>query len=1040
MIKYIKLIMLLMIPVFLCLPVSAQDQAVRTVSGTINNEFGEVVPGVVITSEDGQNVAVSDKDGTYILNVNGKSRFVTYVFKGYKTEKVKLSENSPAQKEDVRLHYDNYKQYETVNLGFTAYPRWKLAGAVAAVEGTELAKSPVANLASTFAGRFPGLITNENGAEWARVNNSFYVRGAATNDLRSPVLVIDGFLVPTSPNQSLDYISPSEIESITVLKDPSVLALYGIKGAEGAIVITTKRGKAGELKITGNVDVSTQEFTTRPYTVNALEYVTLRNQAAYNTAPNHAKGMYQIYSKYVVDKFAAGDDRAHYPDNNWYDMNLKRFAHMQRAGINLSGGSDKVNFFSNVNFMNQNTNFKTVKQDKYDPDPNFQWANFRTNVDAKLTKAFRAYLNVAGNVKREKTTETSQVNPYQGIFDLSPIVLGPLTTEGTLQNTTNPVPVGENITTASAGSSVYGRINSQGYIQHTVTNIYSNFGLELDLSSVVPGLKASGSVGFQSNTVNSLSTTREYVRYERILQASEGQITTLDDLIFKLKGNSANAPLKLSKSAGNYYNMNYRGNLNYQKNFGKHEVNGMAYGMFQDVMNGDPLTYKRVYAGIEANYAYDKRYVVTLNSGYSGSDQFARDRRFHFTPAVAAAWIVSNENFMKAIPAIDLLKIKGSYGKNGNDDTGMERYGYLDKITGVTENKIGNPLYEPEMTRKLNYGIEIGMFNGLRLSADFFKSNTDNLLISATDLIPSYQGLVSSFPLVNAGKTENRGYEVELGYNKQITRDLAINIGGYVAYNKNKISKISETRRASDYIYQKRTQGFPVGQAFGYLIDYSNGNGFFNSQAEIDEWRTAGNKYSFNNNSVKMGDLKYQDLNGDQLVDDKDRVPLGTGSIPQYTFGMTAGFKYKAFDLTALFQGRAKYMTLTNGSVGIDENFFADQQFSRVHLTAWTAERYANGEEITFPALSRNGTNVNKESSDFFLVDRSYIRLRNLELGYTLPGSVARAISASKIRFTLAGHNLLTWDRLKTKDYGPEGTYSTVPVARVYNIGLNVQF
>lgn len=1028
-------------PVFLWLPLSAQDQAVRTVSGTISDEFGEIVPGVVITSEDGQNIAVSDKDGAYILNINGKSRFVTYVFKGYKTEKVKVSENNRVQKEDIKLYYDNYKLDETVNLGFTAYPRWKLASAVASVDGTELAKSPVANLASTFAGRFSGLITNENGAEWARVNNSFYVRGAATNDLRNPVLVIDGFLVPTSPNQSLDYISPNEIETITVLKDASALALYGIKGAEGAIVITTKRGKTGELKITGNIDVSAQEFTTRPYTVNALEYVTLRNQAAFNTLPTNAKGMYQVYSKYVVDKFAAGDDRTHYPDNNWYDMTLNRFAHMQRAGINLSGGSDKVNFFSNVNFMNQNTNFKTAKQDKYDPDPNFQWANFRTNVDAKLTKTFRAYLNVAGNVKREKTTETSQVNPYQGIFDISPIVLGPLTTEGTLQNTTNPVPSGQNITTANAGSNVFGRINSQGYIQHTVTNIYSNFGLEADLSSVLPGLKASGSVGFQSNTVNSLSTTKTYERYERILKTDiGGTVLSLDDLIFKLKGTTTNEPLKLSKTASNYYNLNYRGNLNYQQNFGKHEVTAMAYGMFQDVMNGEALTYKRVYAGIEANYAYDKRYVLTLNSGYSGSDQFARGRRFHFTPAVAAAWIVSNENFMKAIPVIDLLKIKGSYGKNGNDETGMERYGYLDKITGVTENKIGNPVYAPEMTKKINYGIEIGAFNGLRFSADIFQSNTDNLLITATDLIPSYQGLVSSFPLINAGKTENKGYEIELGYNKQITRDLAVNISGYVAHNKNKITKVSETRRTADFLYQKRTQGFPVGQAFGYLIDYSNGNGYFNSQAEIDEWRSRKNTYSFNNNSVKMGDLKYRDLNGDGIVDDKDRVPLGTGGIPQYTFGMTAGFKYKAFDLTALFQGRAKFTTLTNGLVGVDENFFVDQQFSNIHLKAWTAERYANGEEITFPALSKNGTNVNKESSDFYLIDRSYIRLRNLEIGYTLPGSVAKAISASKIRFTLGGHNLITWDRLKTKDYGPEGTYSTVPVARVYNVGLNVQF
>jgi hypothetical protein len=394
---------------------------------------------------------------------------------------------------------------------------------------------------------------------------------------------------------------------------------------------------------------------------------------------------------------------------------------------------------------------------------------------------------------------------------------------------------------------------------------------------------------------------------------------------------------------------------------------------------------------------------------------------------------------------LNLLKLRASYGKTANDQSRLGRYIYLDNISLarggllgylqyiVTENQLANPHLSPEISVKQNYGIDVTLFGGFSVSVDVFRERTDNMVVGGTSITPAYQGIpLDNFPKVNSGIFENKGYEISADYTKALNRNFSFNIGGWLAYSKNKIIQNDESERADDYAYRKWQEGYSVGQEFGYLVDDHNGNGFFNSPQELEQ-----SNLIYEIGTPRVGDLKYYDLNNDGMINDKDKAPLGTGSLPRYTYAFHANVAYWNFDLSILFQGIADYWAINNGT-GRTEYAF-EGVFSEWHKTAWTAERYAAGEKIDYPALSTQ-KNANHEANNFFLEDKSYLRLKNLEIGYTFPQQVSKVINADKIRLYVSGQNLLTWHKLKTNEYGPEGDYLSVPVFRFYNVGLSVKF
>ena len=1011
--------------------VSAQKLA-ATFKGIVTDEFGRPLVGVTINDESGNIGTSTNNKGEYSI-INNENKLLIFTYLGYITEKVTIGEK---ERIDVQLKWDAHKKGEVIQLGYTSQLRNDISGSVSTVSGVELEKSPVANLTQSFAGRLAGLTTQETTSELSRSNTNLYIRGLSAARGNGPLVMIDGIVVSYNSNQTLDYISANEIESVTLLKDASTQALYGIQGANGLMVIKTKRGIKGEVKVKASFDQSMQQVTTKPTIYNSGDYAEMRNQAAFNDG----RGLNYLFSDAQIVNYRGGNN-PNYPNNDWYDKYMKDFASMQRVGINVTGGNDKVRYYSNVNFMHQGGQFIT-DQTKYEPGANNTWLNYRSNVDMNLNKYLKAYVRLSGNIKRERTAGSGNATIYGSLLQIPPTIYGPLTPDVVDATTGLVITPGKVITTERVASPTYGMLNRSGYVRHTVTNITSQFGLDLDMSFLTKGLNLTGILAYQTNAVGSLSTTQNYERWVRT--------TNLDALVFTKKGSETNTPLAYGKSHSFYYHLTYNAALNYKRDFGKHQVGGMAYMFFQNLTKADNsspglLPYNRVSSGIEGTYGYDSRYLLKVDVGYSGSEQYARGSRFIATPSISGAWVASNEAFMSDYKWLSNLKLRGSYGQTANDQSNLARFAYLDNITvtgggylgylqyNVNENQTGNPYIQAEVSTKQNIGVDLGLFNAFSLSVDVFKERMENMVVSAISTVPLYQGVpLPNYPQNNVGIFENKGYEITAGYDKQINRDLTISVGAMVSFAKNNIVKVNEAVKTSDYAYRNWEEGYSAGQAFGYLVDYSNGNGFFNTQSEL-----TANTLAYGFGTPRLGDLKFRDLNNDKKIDERDKAPIGIGALPRMTYAFKGAINYKQFDFSFLFQGIGEYSSIIGGE-GVWE-IYNDGSFGELHQNAWTKARYESGGKITYPALSL-AQSVNHQASDFFNFDRSYLRLKNLELAYTLPSSMAKAVKLEKVRFLLSGQNLITWDKMKTNDFGPEGSYNGFPVYRVFNLGVNVVF
>lgn len=920
---------------------------------------------------------------------------------------------------------------EMIQLGYSSQKSSEITGAVSSIKGEVLQQSPVANLPQAFAGRFPGLFTRETNSTLSATSTLLSIRGVSRNSAGSPILIVDGIVINYNIDEVLrNYILPEEIESVTVLKDASTQALFGSQGAKGVIVITTKQGSKGKLRVTANFNQSFQEVTTKPPFIPSAEYAELRNEARYNDS----KGQnIPLFSEEAIENFRSGSDRDLYPNNNWYNRYFNDYALMQRSTVSLSGGDEHVRYFSNLGVMHQGGQFKT-DQPEYDSGFNDLRVNFRSNVNAKLHKNVEAHLYINGSVGRERSPGTySAADVYESMFFFPPTLYGPVTPK-IIDPETNEVlhAGGEVITSETTQSSTYGMLNRSGFTNRTQTNISSQLGMNFDLGFLTEGLKASGTVAYQTFSYNSLSALQDYERWVRTNE--------FDKLNFQKIGAYENTPLDYGKFSREHKNITYKGMIDYHHTLGKHDLGGLAYASYQLLERDDRtspwnIPVDRIDMGFEGTYHYAGKYFVKMNAGYSGTDFYSRDNRYLFTPAVAGAWVISKESFMTGIDWLNNLKLRASYGKTGNEQV-PNRYSYLDNIEFVRGGPIadfqyitreisyGNPNLKPEISIKQNYGIDLGLFNSLTVSVDVFKERMENMVINGTGTIPAYQGIpLSIYPLVNGGIFENEGYDVEIMWNRSFKNGLSIAAGGFISYAKNKVIAVNEMPRTEDYAYHYRTTGYSYGQQFGYLVDYSNGNGFFNSEDEID--------LTYDFGTPRVGDLRYSDLNGDGIINQKDMAPVGTGSIPRYYYGFNGEVKYKDFDLNFLLQGVGKWTSIYSG-IGVFETSY-EGVFGSLHQNAWTRDRYENGEAITSPALSLVKS-TNHEASDYYEYDRSYVRLKNIEVGYTVPGN------AKKIRIFLSGHNLLTLDKMKSDDFGPEGSFSSIPVYRVYNIGLSVDF
>lgn len=997
----------------------AQVSQQLTISGVVTDKEKEPLPGVTIRVKESERGTITDIDGTYSIVVPDGNASLVFSFIGYQTQEIAVQSRSVI---DVSMQEAVTELEEMVVVGYGQQKKESVVAALSTISAVGLRQTPASNLGIALAGRLPGLTVLQRSGVPGGESMEFYIRGRSTINGQEPLTLVDGV------ERSFHALDPREIETITILKDASATAVYGVRGANGVIIVTTRRGHSGKPKIDVTVEQSWQSPTRLPEMVSAYDYALLRNQVEVQN------GQPPIYDDYALERYRLGDNPALYPVRNFIKEFIKNDSPMHRVNANVSGGFEKMRYFTTVGYLYQEGIFKTDKFSEYDYDPRSKAnrVNFRSNFDIDLTDDLRMFLNVSGYMQKKNDPVIVPNNAgYLNDVNAYSVVIGSLLQ--TPSNYHNDVtPDGEVLTNSLKGGNMgnvpYGMLNRTGFRNTQTNQVTATLGVEHSLDFITQGLSAKIVASYDAFSSNQQVRQRTFQLYEAIRDPASP-----DSVLYQPTGKNTNSTLSDSQhqSFNNLYNID--ASLNYARTFDKHDVTGMLlFNRYQRVVNIQ-LPYNYIGFVGRATYSYDRRYLGEVNFGYNGSEQFAPGHKMGFFPSFSLGWVLSEEPFMRgANQWLSFAKLRASYGQVGNDNMRGDRFAFLTLWSGSHESQIGNSELVWEKANKYNVGLDTRFFNDFSFEADLFYERRNNILIPATGLIPT--GLFGTggvhvsgiIPKVNAGIIENKGFELSGSYQKSFNKDFRVDIRVNGAFNRNKVIYLSEVLLPESYAYRLRSTGLRLGQRFGYETA-----GFFNSEEEILDWYDQSGVGA----SPKPGDLKYKDQNGDGIIDDKDMVPIGDPEVPEWTFGSGLNLQYKNFDFSMMWQGVAARSFFLSG-----QKFWETSNFNEWHKEAWSRERYEKGLPITYPRLEP-GSTASKLEADFWQVDGSYIRLKNIELGYSFPSTIARLIGASTIRLYANGLNLLTFDRYPVKYQDPEQNNAALyPVFKTYNMGLNISF
>lgn len=845
------------------------------------------------------------------------------------------------------------------------------------------------------------------------------VRGTNTPNISKPLVVLDG-----TPMQFYDisYLDPTVVEEVTVMKDAAAKCLYGPQGANGVVIIKTKMARDKQTRVNFSANFGFLHRQNTPDHLSAFEQATLRNQALTND------GLLPKFSATQLQDFANGTGI----DNDWRKLYLcDRF--FQKYNVEVMAGSERVHFYINAGFQHENGDYKVDQTDKFDPSQHITRFTLVSNLDAQLYPYLRGFVHTNVGVRRINSTRAGNSGIEELVATTPAYVPDGMTADGRI------------LTAEGFGTPIYGAINYTGLNTLTETDLLANMGLDLDMSFLTPGLHLRGIFGYSSNYCGIRGGFYDYGR--SVLDKDGNPVNYMANI---------HQPLSFGKGTTTNYYIDFQAMLGYQRKFGRSDVSASVNYLAEDYRGPWTnlqwiLPSSRVQLSGEAKYGYADRYFLQFDFNYAGSETMAKGRRFHFSPTVGAAWVVSNESFLKDNDVLTYLKLRASYGRLYLDALcAMDsRYLYENEYresTGsiggiykgflITEGRRGNPEISWEKSSQQNYGVDLGIGRHLRLTADYWRTNTSDILVQS-QLTPTVGGISSSMqPWENSGKVTNQGFDISATYSTKLGCGLGIEATGQVGWNRNKYTYAAELDYSSaGYAYPYRRTGYTIGEVFGYEVDTAGGSPYYNSQAEIDN---SGLRYA--GVQPRPGDFKYKDLNGDGIIDEGDKAPMGirTGS-PGLEYGATVRLDYHGFDLYLDFLGYGGRCKMMNTSCGVCETVGAEGTYQAIHQKAWTAERYAAGEEIEYPALTSSRSSSLTENS-FFRTRADYLRLHNITLGYSLPESFVKRIGLKKLRVYVDGQDLLTFDNYKFDGLDPEATHIYNPLFRSVNIGLDINF
>lgn len=1008
--------------------ISAAPQA--TVAGRVTSETNEGFPGVSVVLKGSGTGTVTDATGAYSVKLPQENTgTLVFSYIGYATQEVAVNNRTTI---DVSLVPDMKSLNEVVVVGYGTQQKDKLTGAIGEIKAAEIAQSPAINVTNSLIGRVPGLITVQRTGEPGSDGADIFIRGIGTNGITSPLYVIDGI-----PRTGSDFaqINPNEIESVNILKDAASAAVFGVRGGNGVILVTTKRGQTGQTTLSYSFNYGVQRSTRLPDFLNSFEYAQLKNEGLKNV------GKPELYTTADLNAYRDGTNRDKYPSTDWVNLSLRRQAPQSQHNLSLNGGNDKVRYFVNLGYADQRTLYN------YD-DYRFNRYNIRSNIDVAATKTTQITVDLSGRIQTTNMPTTG-VSPAGGrLADLFTNVFKNLPTDvGQFSNGNYAVVnSGANVLSIIDPRNGYARSNNNQFLGRLVINQEIPF---------VPGLSVKAIAAYDRGNF-----------FDKTWQTGAVGLYSLSASNDYVLSNPRPRPV-LAETQGQNQRVTLESHLNYTRSFGRHNVGGLLVYSQQSYSDNYTSAYREgfISAAIDqlsvggsdnqrgsggasqnaiqgvvgrVNYDYNSKYLLEASFRYDGSANFPKATRWGFFPSVSAGWVVSDEDFLKNSSLVSFLKLRGSIGLLGNDQLPVGNFFYVSRYqfgrgypfggeTGpsIYQGSLPNANITWEKIRKSNIGIE-GRFlgNALSASVDYFDDHRTDILGSSQLAVPLTFG--ASLPVENIATIDNRGVELALAYQHQVRTGFRYFVRGNLTFARNKQVFINEpTYTAGSAAERNQQTGRSLNQQFGYRA-----LGLFQT---IDEVKAAPKQFGFDD--LAPGDIRYEDVNGDGEIDANDIVQIGRSNIPEVVYGLTGGVQFKGIELTLLFQG-ATNVDFNYASYFINDN----AKYLNENLDRWTPTNTG----ATFPRIAPQGSvsfQNNSQTSSWYVNDASYMRLKNVELAYTIPRAIGNKIRAKALRVFANGTNLITFSKYRFID--PEnasGNGFTYPQQQVFNMGLNLQF
>ena len=1014
----------LLLMVMLALPVclSAQGRKSITISGTVTDtSTGEPVIGAGVMLKASNVGTLTDLDGTYLIKVNDSKGILVVSAIGYKNLEVLINERSSI---NVSLEPDTESLEDAVVIGYGTQKKATVTGALTVVSTEVVGKATTPSLANALGGTVPGLISRQKSGEPGYDGATLLIRGAGTWLNSNPLVLVDGI------ERDINLVNTDEIESFSILKDASATAVYGMRGANGVILINTKKGTTGKPRVSFRTESTLLHGLRFPNYIKGWEFATLMNEAC------ETGGVALPWSDEDIAIFKDGSDPYGHPSVDWTNEVLKKNAYQTINTISVSGGNEIVRYYISAGFSSESGLFKEDPTYEYRTNSLSQRYNFRSNVDVNVTKNFTLTLGLAEIVENRTYPGTPAGDIFKSLKEVNPITYPIRNPDGSFGSSN----------TSYEKNSPYVLTTNNGFSKQFRSTTQGTFGAKWDLGTLItPGLMIEGNFAYDHYYFVE-ATRRKQPELKKYL--GPDPITGEDRYNVIQREGTMGYYLAFNYSNRAYY---ADARINYDRVFNGHGVSALLMTNLRDYSDltagtsTDQLPYRRQGFAGRLAYNYQQRYLLEVNAGYNGSENFAPGHRYGFFPAVSAGWVPTEEKWWN-VDWMNHLKIRGSYGTVGNDALNAQRFFYMSTINknangyafsldqgtylgGVAEARMGSPLASWEVSHKTDVGLDIEMFERkLRLSGDYFYEHRTNILLQRGS-VPSTIGLAANqLALSNIGIMDNEGFDANIEFTNTTSGGLYYQFRANMTYARNTV--IEDDTAPALWSYQN-TRGKSINIPLGYIA-----LGLFQSQEEID------NSPKQELGTYTVGDIKYKDVNNDNVINAYDRVFIGYAREPEIMYGFGFTMAWKGFDLSVNFTGAAN-STILLDAAGMWP-FQLDYPGYNVYREYYDHRFIPGGDNTNalYPVV-HNGTSTNNyQINTLYLHDASYLKLKTAELGYSFPRRINAAIGVDKLRIFLNGNNLLCFDKLNGM-VDPESDHlgaSTYPTQLAATVGVEIGF